>query len=215
MFFRACVLRVRLQPEAQPSHRRASGPCRDSRHRPSSLSVMDQVQEGLQVGRGPPAVQIGVAKAQIALADQPGEECRGCGSCISATGPGPVPFDAEPAAIGQHEIQPPLVQAARPPRKRSQSSAAGRSGPAWSSMRSCPPRGSFLVRHAGKYVPHAQEFRAAYAARARARPSASDNDRRRIGRARVQRPGPRHRVEVGQRLGRRGRARRSAMKRRR
>ena len=113
MFLRACVLAVRLQPEAQlliVADQRHAGIAVIDR----LVVLMDQVHEGLQVGRGPPAFQIGVTKAQVALADQARE---GVGVVDRATrppDPGFVPFGAETAAIGDHEVEPPgLPKAAR------------------------------------------------------------------------------------------------------
>mmetsp|Transcript_28845 Transcript_28845/g.54896 ORF Transcript_28845/g.54896 Transcript_28845/m.54896 type:complete len:221 (+) Transcript_28845:866-1528(+) len=59
---------------------------------------MDPIHERLQIGRCPPLVQIGIAKTQIALADQPGKKIRvvdmhfGNGARIGPFGPKPPPI---------------------------------------------------------------------------------------------------------------------------
>jgi hypothetical protein len=79
-------LGIRLQPEAQPLV---------GAHQPHARKAvidllvvrMDEVHEGLQVRRRPPFVEIGLAEAQVALADQPREDV-GVVDVSSATGPG-------------------------------------------------------------------------------------------------------------------------------
>ena len=67
---------------------------------------VEEVEEGLQVGGGPPALEIGVAETEIALADQAGE---GGGIVDMHLGhrPGRLPRGPEDAPVGQVNVEPP------------------------------------------------------------------------------------------------------------
>jgi hypothetical protein len=72
---------------------------------------MDEVHEGLQVRRRPPFVEIGLAEAQIALADQPREDV-GVVDVKLRHRARLRPLGAEDAAIGQHHVEAPVFHAA-------------------------------------------------------------------------------------------------------
>jgi hypothetical protein len=70
---------------------------------------MDEVHEGLQVRRRPVAVEIGLREAEIALADQPGEEV-GIVDLHLGHGSGLRALDAKAASVGQDDVEPPVLK---------------------------------------------------------------------------------------------------------
>ena len=103
-------LGIRLQPEAHPlvsPHKAHAGiPVIDA-----FVVFVDQVHEGLQIRRGPPAFQIGIAKAKIALADQTRKGVRVVDMNLCHRS-GALALGPEPPPVGQHKIHPPMVQTA-------------------------------------------------------------------------------------------------------
>ena len=103
-------LAVRLQPEAHPfvkaQHAHAGEPVIDA----VVFGQLHQIHQRLQVRRGPPAFQIGIAKAQIAFADQTGEGV-GVVDFDFAHRAGPGGIDAKAPPVGQNEVKPPAPHA--------------------------------------------------------------------------------------------------------
>ena len=97
---------VRLQPEPHPLVEPQQAHPRKAVIHGVVLGQLHQIHQRLQIRGRPPAVQIGIAKAQIPLADQSG---KGIGimhhHLAHRAGLGGI--DAEPAPVGQHEIKPP------------------------------------------------------------------------------------------------------------
>jgi hypothetical protein len=165
------------------------------------LSALDQVHEGLQVRRRPPAFQIGVAKAQIALADQAGKEV---GLWMSDLGTGPgvaLPSTRNRRPSGSTKSSRPSP-ADRPRQRPSQNSAAGRSalGRTVSHFHCRLPKGfrhCFLSSSMSRMPCSSLSCR--IGRKGAARGLRQDRPWARIG-ARVKPPGPGHRVEKRQRL---------------
>ena len=104
-------LMVALQPETEPferAHQSHAGKTVVDLF----IARMNEVHERLQIRRGPPFVEIGIAKAQIAFADQSRKQIVVVDAQFRHRA-GPGPFGAKHAPVAQNEIHPPILQVFR------------------------------------------------------------------------------------------------------